>query len=397
MNDPKKEQYFCPAPFVHMVHRSSGNIAPCCFWTKELEGTDSFLGSVARPPIGESDPFNHPWMDRIRDAMIAGHRLSPCKECWHREDLGVQSGRLSLIRDFGRPVVKDLRFLELNLGNLCNMKCRMCGSYNSTKWSADDIALGTPTHALTRTRPEIAYPYVGTIDKLRFVGGEPSLEQETIRSILCKIEDERHTLDHLHVMVTTNALVRFDDTIMTLLGKCRVVEFQCSLDGIGAVNDYQRSGGDFATVVENLRWYQDFCPTNFDLAILTSWSIINLSSAIDTLIFVHDTLPRYSCWGHVVREPEWMDVSNLPYAYKQDMIGRLHAWTDLDASMWITHNKQVLTAQLSLDATLPIDQVLLGIARLDGIRDESFEAICQDTYQALRDSAGHTIETRTAP
>ena len=79
------------------------------------------------------------------------------------------------------------------------------------------------------------------------------------------------------------------------------------------------------------------------------------------------------------------------------MIGRLHAWTDLDANAWIAHNKQVLKAQLSLDATLPVDQVLFGIARLDGIRDESFAAICQDTYQALKDSVRHTIETRTAP
>ena len=37
---------------------------------------------------------------------------------------------------------KNLKFLDLKLGNICNLKCRICGSWSSSKWAQEEIKLG---------------------------------------------------------------------------------------------------------------------------------------------------------------------------------------------------------------------------------------------------------------
>ena len=35
----------------------------------------------------------------------------------------------------------ELRHMDLNFGNTCNLKCRMCGSWGSTHWFKEDARL----------------------------------------------------------------------------------------------------------------------------------------------------------------------------------------------------------------------------------------------------------------
>ena len=33
----------------------------------------------------------------------------------------------------------ELKFLDLKLGNICNLKCRICGSWSSSKWAKEEL------------------------------------------------------------------------------------------------------------------------------------------------------------------------------------------------------------------------------------------------------------------
>ena len=35
----------------------------------------------------------------------------------------------------------EVKFVDLKLGNLCNLKCRICGSWSSSKWAKEEIDL----------------------------------------------------------------------------------------------------------------------------------------------------------------------------------------------------------------------------------------------------------------
>ena len=41
--------------------------------------------------------------------------------------------------DYNKTDPKDIQFLDLKLGNICNLKCRICGSWSSSKWASELI------------------------------------------------------------------------------------------------------------------------------------------------------------------------------------------------------------------------------------------------------------------
>jgi len=367
---------YCAAPFKHMVAESNGRIAPCCLWIDQPSDAD-------RPNALSVDPFNSKWMDSIRSSMLNNGRLAGCNECYLREASGVSSYRNAFNIEFGRPKAPELEYLEFNLGNLCNLKCRMCGSWSSSKWAADEIALGLRPDDLVRPKIEMLAPYLATLKKIRFIGGEPSLEQDAIFEILNQIHAATGTVSHLHVILTTNVMVLFEPRVIEQLSRCLRVELQCSVDGYKQVNDYQRTGSDWKQVSENLSWYQEHSPDVFDPMILTSWSLLNAGSAIDLLTFVKDTLPRFYVWGHLVREPAYLDICNLPQDLKFKLRSKLDQWSLYDDTHWIRHNKQVIISQLVLESKISPTDVMAKIAVLDRLRNEDFASIFPETHAAL--------------
>jgi sulfatase maturation enzyme AslB (radical SAM superfamily) len=376
METAAESDTYCAAPFRHMVARSKGKIAPCCLWLDQP-------GDSSKPKAWSADPFNSAWMENIRSSMLANERLAGCNECYMREKSGVSSYRNAFNREFGRPTDANLEYIEYNLGNLCNLKCRMCSSWNSSKWAADEIALGIKPTDLVRPEIGILSPYVDKLKKIRFIGGEPSLEQDAIFDILKQIQLATGTMSHLHIILTTNCMVILEPRLLEILSQCCRVEMQCSIDGYGAINDYQRTGAEWQQLIENLTWYQAHLSPVFDLMILTSWSLINAGSAIDFLTFVHDVLPRFFVWGHLVRDPEFLDIRNLPMDIKSIIRARLDQWSLLDDLHWIRHNKQVIASQLMLESQQSPAEVLAKLEELDRLRDEDFARICPEEHAAL--------------
>ena len=374
---------YCAAPFRHIVYRSDGRTKPCCMWDDSAWDAKRDQTWGIRAPMANNDPFNHKWMQSLRTAMLSNEKVSGCNECYLRESAGYSSLRHSFNQIYGRPADANLRYVEFNLGNLCNLKCRMCDSWSSSKWIADEIALGIEPVPLTRPNIKMVRADLSTIDKLRFVGGEPTLEQSVMVAVLERILELCGSLSHLEVSITTNCVILLDDKLIKLLSACKQVDLQCSIDGVGKINDYQRTGSDWATLLDNLVWYQRNLSDNFKLVILTSWSIINANDAVGFLGFVIDKLPRYYVWGHLVRDPAYLQINNIPRSAKLNIAARLNSWVVHDNLHWVRHNKQVIQSQFREIPAVPADEVLHFIARLDQLRNESFADINPEMHAAL--------------
>ena len=344
---------YCAALFRHMVYRSDGSIRPCCSWNIQNKWEyDQQYG--IKPARLDPDPFNHSWLDNIRQEMLENRHVPACYECYERETAGVLSMREGFNSNYGRPVIPELRYLEFNIGNLCNMKCRMCDSWSSSKWIADEQALGIPTAPVIRPDMDGIPVDVSHLDKLRFVGGEPTLEQPTLLAVLNQILAARGSLSHLTVTITTNCLVLLNAELLELLNQCKLIDMQCSIDGFDKVNDYQRTGSVWSTILDNLLWYQDNLNKNYYMVILTTWSLFNATNAKQWLTFVLENLHRYHVWGHTVREPAYLSIHNAPDNAKKLLADQLTAWVELDHIKWVLHNKQVIQSQLAMDRTVPI-------------------------------------------
>jgi MoaA/NifB/PqqE/SkfB family radical SAM enzyme len=145
MNIPHEQ--FCVLPWVSLEASPIGTVRPCCLADDELcdnSGTKFNLATANFKDIQNSDQ-----MKTLRSEFLSGQQPATCRKCWNEEDAGRTSKRmhtLNRLRHMGIGDVwtvdaKPLMFLDLKLGNICNLKCRICGSWSSSQFAIEDICL----------------------------------------------------------------------------------------------------------------------------------------------------------------------------------------------------------------------------------------------------------------
>ena len=98
---------------------------------------------------------NTPQKKQDRAKMIAGERPKGCQSCWQEEDAGKTSKRQNSIYKMKQSLTDwtpnsepTLKFIDFKLGNVCNLKCRICGSWSSSKWAQEEMDYGENPVAL---------------------------------------------------------------------------------------------------------------------------------------------------------------------------------------------------------------------------------------------------------
>lgn len=154
---------FCVLPWIHLQFNPEGSVKVCCRAGDSLVDTE---GVVLTP---YSHSMNEIWgsdaLKQVRLAMMEGRQVGSCAGCYEQEKSG-QSYRIfsnqrwaaefglsvdqlqQQIRANGVEKGMDLAFLQLNLGNLCNLKCRICSSSHSSQIERDPVHSKWRPHTL---------------------------------------------------------------------------------------------------------------------------------------------------------------------------------------------------------------------------------------------------------
>src|SRR6185295_13957665 len=93
---------------------------------------------------GIETAWNSGYMKTLRLDMLEGRRPKPCERCYLYEDLGMRSHRQSQNAQHAEEIAQyvdstdadgaaplALRSIDLRIGNLCNLRCRMCSPQSS--------------------------------------------------------------------------------------------------------------------------------------------------------------------------------------------------------------------------------------------------------------------------
>jgi MoaA/NifB/PqqE/SkfB family radical SAM enzyme len=145
---------FCVLAWNHLQIAPNGTVKMCCIASEDIH-------DKGRPMSLYTDTYEEIWnSEYMRDArrgMANGEMISPCMRCYQEEDSVGQSRRTTQNRvwlgktgkvaeDFIREgrdrswMVRDRPgFLQLNMGNLCNLACRMCSSQYSSRIESDPV------------------------------------------------------------------------------------------------------------------------------------------------------------------------------------------------------------------------------------------------------------------
>ena len=142
---------FCVYPWIQQQTTPTGRINFCCISMHTfVPREDGSAMSLEKETF--SDAWNSTYMKDIRQKMVDGKPVRGCETCYEQEKMGKKSYRQSHNEEWGQKlgarylenlveesvekefvVDKPPAYLDLRLGNLCNLKCRSCNPYNSVQ------------------------------------------------------------------------------------------------------------------------------------------------------------------------------------------------------------------------------------------------------------------------
>jgi sulfatase maturation enzyme AslB (radical SAM superfamily) len=355
--------------------------------------------SVDKYPIGDlhKNTMEEVWNDQplrdMRVKMLADQPTQECSKCYEQEDAGFFSMRNSSNKSFGHHVgiVDDthadgtyddfkLRYYDIRFSNLCNFKCRTCGSVFSSNWYSDDVKLYGP-----RPFPQIAIAgrykndmweqmqqHIPYLEQIYFAGGEPLIMEEHYR-ILRELVDREMFHVRLHYNTNFSELKFKGQDVLELWKLFDNVSVGASLDGSYARGEYIRKGQNWSETVANRERMLKVCP-DVDFYVSSTVSIFNVLHIPDFHREWADLgLIQPKDWNvNILQGPNHERVNILPQYYKD-----LARQKITDHIAWLEPRDPITRATIGYRSLINFigqgDGNTTGESGLDGLLPEFFK------------------------
>ena len=286
---------FCILPWVSLEASPVGTVRPCCLSLSEVNDDDGVKFTLGESNLDTIRHSQH--MKNLRRAFLRGDPLTDCDRCWNEERAGRTSKRMYTLDRLKHMIddsewtedAKPLMFLDLKLGNICNLKCRICGSWSSSTFAAEEIRyqddkknnfhyvmmkLGRWPREEQRFWQDLENN-MSQLQYLEFTGGEPFMIQEHF-DLLQKLADRGHARN-IEIHYNTNGTI-FPNGAEKIWQHFKHVEIAFSIDDVGARFEYQRSNAQWAGVNANIEMFREMRNRNknISLQVCTTVNVFNI-------------------------------------------------------------------------------------------------------------------------
>lgn len=446
---------YCPLPWIFQAVRNNGDIRVCCQANPSMSKgiyrrTDGTVYNAKDSDLQESRNCN--LAKEIRLSMIEGTTHEACIRCDREEASGIVSRRLSeneLWKDtfsFEDAVAKtnqdgsiDIEevpviYYDLRFGNLCNLKCRMCGPTDSNQWYEDWVAAWdkewfNDSHGKVELIKNAKNRYIAKFDdyswfesddfwkqldknipnirQIHTVGGEPLLIDKHY-DLLQRCIDLGYA-KNIVVEYNTN-LTNIPTRAWDIWPHFKRIQIGASIDAVGKLNDYIRSPSKFDTLAKNLHKI-DKAPGNFRIWIACTIQIYNVAHLPEFMKWILEQ--NFSIIGrnnikpiittHPLHNPPFLNIKTLPksakdwirikyndfYIWLEDYIEQ-NKIDDHWANLYRTHSKKILEGYYNLMTAEDwsddhLKDFCIYNERIDKIRNESFQELCPEIYNFIKE------------
>jgi len=283
---------FCNSPWYGIQIYWDGSLGICCQEDHKLYHHDHDTRyNIANMTILEW--FNSEPVRDFRTRILGDQRLSECRRCYAEEDHNGNSRRL---RENSKSVIFtrtafDASFqqspgyqhfihsyqsqgftakvpvdLHIDLGNFCNLACKMCSPRASSTIAAQHVKWGIADSrqylGLDWTKNTTVWNNfkqqlldIPNLNNIHFMGGETLLTDRLENLVDTMIEHQR--FDLCFSFVTNGTVLR--PRLMDKLKQFRRVGIEVSIETVDEHNQYQRQGTDTAMVLDNISRYLKWC------------------------------------------------------------------------------------------------------------------------------------------
>jgi molybdenum cofactor biosynthesis enzyme MoaA len=320
---------------MHIATNSTGNLRVCCnaipwesyIWKEKDKPYKIFKDDIKE--AWHSDSYKN-----IRQTMLDGKRPDICERCFREEDAGIKSARQSANEQWGTECDMtttpdmNIRYVDLRLGNLCNLKCRMCNPISSSMWVKDwneavkeeaqlppeEIERLTkmdwPTKDKTWDNIKEIMPY---IEMIYFTGGEPTLTLEQMTLLEYCIDSE---YTDITLKYNTN-LTNIPERMLDLWKNFKKIKVNASIDAVGDLNRYIRYPSSWEEITNNLDMLNNI--PNVQIQIHTTVQMYNIFDLHNILVYFKD----YNHFLNILNHPKYLNIRVLNKEHKQKIVNRL--------------------------------------------------------------------------
>lgn len=287
-----------------------------------------------------NDVWNSPDYKRIRQQFIDGERPETCQRCFREEDAGIRSPRIGYNEKWWKDDVQvaeeipvDVRYVDIRLGNLCNLKCRMCNPWSSSMWVKDwNSVVGTaelqPNEPLSEgdldwmgkmgewpdwEKTGVNFVEIaGTIEEIYLTGGEPTLALSQYKLFDYCIEN--NLAKNIRLKYNTN-LTNVPQKMLDYWKHFKRVQLNASIDAIGDRDRYIRYPSTWKKIEENFDKLNDL--PNVNMQIHCTVQVLNIC-ALDELLewALSKDLQPEQIYLNILNHPECMNIRSLPMQLK---------------------------------------------------------------------------------
>jgi MoaA/NifB/PqqE/SkfB family radical SAM enzyme len=398
MNIPHPK--FCVLPWVSLEASPIGTVRPCCLADDELSDENGKKFTLDRAHL--TDIQNSAGMRDLREQFLAGKQPQTCRRCWTEERSGRTSKRMHTldrlkhmgIDDNWNSDAKPLMFLDLKLGNICNLKCRICGSWSSSQYAAEEIA------QLPQDQKKSSYPYrmlragawpqentqfwdqidqcLHNIRYIEFTGGEPFMIDQHF-AMLQGIVD-RGIAHNVEIHYNTNG-TQYPEKAHEIWRHFKTVEIAFSIDDLDQRFEYQRTNAVWTEVCDNLERFKQLRAQypNIQLQCCSTVNVFNVRYIDQLAQWILDQEFDFVYWN-IMHDAWYFSIAALPDAAKSAITHHLR-YNAVPAR----YQRDINGVVEFMNNGTSSDGVMLrsNIADLDRKRNQDFARICPEMAQLI--------------
>lgn len=331
---------FCVLPWLSLEASPIGTVRPCCLADDEIcdnDGNKFQLATASFDQIQQSDQ-----MRSLRESFLKGEKPQTCRKCFNEERSGRTSKRMHTLNRLKHVIddsvwttdAKPLMFLDLKLGNICNLKCRICGSWSSSQFATEELNDMSPEIDKKSTFPYQmlragAWPrenaqFWGQIDQcldqiryIEFTGGEPFMIREHF-AMLQGIVD-RGIAHNVEIHYNTNG-TQYPEEAVEIWKHFKTVEIAFSIDDLGARFEYQRTNAVWSEVVENIARFRILREqhSNIQLQCCSTVNIFNVRYLEDLALWISLQNFDFVYWN-MMHDAWYFSIATLPNTAKEQI------------------------------------------------------------------------------
>ena len=343
------QKVFCNTPWYEAHIYWDGSLGICCQESRKLH-TDNQKFNIKN--ISLADWFNSEPVRYFRKSLLDNTRTDICSRCYDEELMGGTSRRhrsnqksviftrtafhpsyeqspgidhfkLSEVDGFTDTMPIDL---HIDLGNYCNLACKMCWSKASSTIAVQNVKWGLEDHRQYLgndwTRNEDVWNRflnellsIPKLKNLHFMGGETLLTKRFEDVVDFFILHKRFDLCFSFV---TNGTT-YNQLLINKLKRFTRVGIEVSIETATEHNSYIRQGTDTKTVLDNIRKYINNCDNSgISVTIRPAISLLSIGKYYTLLEYCLEN--KLLIKSLLVTKPRFLDVSILPKQIKQQYL-----------------------------------------------------------------------------